>query len=96
MASLAGLRLYGLSFRRQQPVGPYVLDFYCSVARLAIELDGDAHACRAEADGIRQRFMEEQGVSVLRFPNSEVMHNMPTVLNLILDHCQAHLVDTQI
>jgi very-short-patch-repair endonuclease len=69
----------GASFRRQHPVGPYVLDFYCASARLAIELDGDDHAARAESDSRRTRFINQQGIRVIRFSNRDVCSNLQGV-----------------
>ena len=53
---LRGRRLDGITLRRQHPIGPYVADFYCAAAKLVIELDGDSHIGRADADERRQRF----------------------------------------
>lgn len=66
--------LQGFRFRRQHPIGPYVLDFYCSQARLALEVDGAAHdvADRAAADAVRTAWLAAQGVEVLRLPARDV------------------------
>ncbi len=73
----------GVSFRRQHAVGPYVLDFYCSAFKLAIELDGDDHAQRRERDEARTRFLNGQGIDVVRFSNLDVTGNLPGVLEAI-------------
>ncbi len=67
----------GISFRRQHPVGPYVLDFYCARARLAIEIDGLVHTTgdRPERDEARDVWLAGQGIEVLRIPASDVMAN---------------------
>ena len=75
----------GVSFRRQHPSGRYVLDFYCPALRLAIELDGGQHAT---AEGIahdakRQMWLTKNGVTVLRFWNSDVTANLSGVLETI-------------
>ena len=64
----------GYSFRRQHPVGPYVLDFYCPQLRLAIELDGGQHneAVNAAKDRRRDQWLSDQGVTILRFWNVDV------------------------
>ncbi|ODS01819.1 hypothetical protein AUC69_05035 [Methyloceanibacter superfactus] len=80
--ALRGTQL-GASFRRQHPVGPYVLDFYCARLRLAIELDGDTHAGRAEHDVLRTRFLEARGIRVLRFANRDVWSNIEGVMERI-------------
>ena len=68
-------RLAGLRFRRQHPIGPYILDFYCASARLAIEVDGFAHdtAVAARHDERRQAWLAERGVAVLRFSAGDVL-----------------------
>ncbi|WP_204270871.1 DUF559 domain-containing protein, partial [Escherichia coli] len=57
-------------FRKQHAAGPYVLDFYCAPAMLAIEVDGEAHARgdRPARDATRDAWLAEQGVKVLRYP----------------------------
>ncbi|MFL6690562.1 MAG: endonuclease domain-containing protein [Alphaproteobacteria bacterium] len=67
-------RLMGVRFRRQQPIGPYVADFYCSIAKLIVEVDGGQHAdpAAAERDGERTRWLEQRGYSVVRFWNSDL------------------------
>ncbi|MCK6502872.1 DUF559 domain-containing protein [Myxococcota bacterium] len=82
---LRGGRLGGHHFRRQHPLGPYVLDFYCPQARLAVELDGTGHLDRAEQDAARTAWLASQGVTVLRFWNDEVSGRPEVVLQAILD-----------
>jgi very-short-patch-repair endonuclease len=73
-------------FRRQQPIGPYIADFFCSSARLVIELDGDQHGTNAAIlrDGARSGFLTSRGYRVLRFPNHEVFRDPHLVLETIL------------
>ena len=68
-------RLEGIRFRRQHPIGPYILDFYCSAARLAIEIDGAGHdfAERVRHDQRREAWLAEQGVRVLRIAARDVL-----------------------
>jgi very-short-patch-repair endonuclease len=73
----------GASFRRQHPVGPYVLDFYCPSAGLAVELDGDEHASRTSRDHRRTRFLSGCGIHVIRFFNRDVWNNLDGVKELI-------------
>lgn len=79
-------RLGGLGFRRQHPVGPYVVDFVCLPAHLVIELDGGQHYTpEGEArDARRGRFIAGQGLRVLRFSNLDVLNNLSGVLETIL------------
>jgi very-short-patch-repair endonuclease len=67
-------KLGGLKFRRQAPIGPYVLDFLCFRHRLVVEADGPFHD--AERDAIRDAWLKANGFRVLRFSNSEI-HNSP-------------------
>ena len=65
----------GVSFRKQHPIDPYVPDFYCSAARLVIEVDGEAHDLgdRPHRDKMRDAFLEERGYQVLRIPAEQVL-----------------------
>ena len=68
-------RTPGLPAFRQHPIGPYVLDFYCAKARLAIEIDGVSHDAggRPERDMLRDAWLEERGVKVMRIAAGDVM-----------------------
>ena len=81
---LRSRQLGGAKFRRQHPIGPYVVDFFCSEQGLVIELDGGQYAIQAERDARRDRWMESQGYRVLRFWNHELMANVDGVLRRIL------------
>ena len=80
-------RLCGLKFRRQHPFGPYVLDFFCLSANLALELDGETHAGRAEHDEQRTNYLASQGVRVLRIHNDDLVGDLDNVLEAILLAC---------
>ena len=69
------IRRNELNFRRQHPIGEYVLDFYCPAAKLAIEVDGAAHdfGDRPQRDERRTSWLNEQGVEVLRIPAKDVL-----------------------
>jgi very-short-patch-repair endonuclease len=83
---LRSRQLGGFKFRRQYPLPPYVLDFYCAELALVVELDGGQHfgdeALRRDAE--RSRYLGRYGVRVLRFSNREVLAQMPEVLAEIL------------
>ncbi|HEV2518151.1 MAG TPA: endonuclease domain-containing protein [Devosia sp.] len=68
-------KLKGYRFRRQHPIGPFILDFYCSQARLCIEIDGAVHdsAEQAAHDERRTKWLQEQGIHVLRFIAADVL-----------------------
>jgi very-short-patch-repair endonuclease len=70
-------------FRRQHPIGPYVVDFACPGRKLAIELDGGQHAIQQEADAARTREIVRRGYRVIRFWNNDVMDNLAGVLQAI-------------
>lgn len=72
---LRGGRLAGLRFRRQHPVGPYILDFYCASASLAVEVDGAHHDLPGQnhQDGRRNAWLMGQGIRTLRFPATDIL-----------------------
>jgi very-short-patch-repair endonuclease len=78
-------RLNGLSFRRQHPAGPFILDFYCSQLRLSIELDGSQHQTNEVRDGKRTDWLRRCGVTELRFWNNDVTQNLAGVLEVIAE-----------
>ena len=84
---LRGKQLGRFKFRRQQPVGPYIADFYCAAAKLVVELDGDSHVGREDHDAKRTAYLEAVGLRVVRFWNTEVYDNLEGVLTGILDAC---------
>jgi very-short-patch-repair endonuclease len=75
----------GTHFRRQAPIGPYVVDFFCPARRLIIELDGGHHSEdeTAKRDSERQLWLEQQGYRVIRFWNSDVTNDLNAVLERI-------------
>lgn len=75
----------GLRFRRQHAAGQYVLDFYCAPARLAIEVDGEAHnhGNRPERDATRDAWLIAQDIRVLRYPAREMLANLDDVVRQI-------------
>jgi very-short-patch-repair endonuclease len=88
---LRGRRFSGFKFRRQQPLDYFIADFFCPAARLVIELDGDSHIGIEERDARRQRYIESQSMTVLRFWNVEVYDD----LEMVLDTVWAHLERTR-
>ena len=77
--------LAGLVFRRQQPIGPYVADFFCASAKLIVELDGPFHdgPAAARKDELRSLWLRKNGYRVLRFRNEVVWERMGWVLEVI-------------
>ena len=70
----------GAKFRRQHPIGPYVVDFVCLERRLIIEIDGGQHATIAEQDTRRTDWLESEGYRALRFWNNEVLEQTEAVV----------------
>ncbi len=85
-SQLKGKQLQGLKFRRQHSIESYVLDFYCPELKLAIELDGEYHLKKEiqEYDQERQSYIEDLGISFIRFTNKEVCKNVNEVIQKIL------------
>jgi very-short-patch-repair endonuclease len=88
---LRGHRLVGLSFRRQVPIGPFVVDFVSPQHRLIVEIDGGQHAAEPIRDQQRDEWLRSKGYRVLRFWNTEVLRNRPGVLQTILDAVDVEL-----
>ncbi|WP_089726760.1 endonuclease domain-containing protein [Candidatus Thiosymbion oneisti] len=80
-------RFHGLKFRRQQPVGRYIVDFICFQKDLIIELDGGQHAERKVADRQREAFLKARGFRILRIWNNELMNNLEGSLRAIEIAC---------
>jgi very-short-patch-repair endonuclease len=78
-------RLAGFKFRRQHPIGSFIVDFCCTEARVIVELDGGQHALSRRADAARSRYLEGQGYRVLRFWNNEVLGTTTGVLERIVE-----------
>jgi len=85
---LRAKQLSGMKFRRQQPVGKYIVDFMCFERRVIIEVDGGQHS--EEVDFTREEYLRAQGFEVLRFWNNEVLQNIEGVLETIGRRCLLH------
>jgi len=81
--ALRGKQLGGRKFRRQQPIGPFIVDFYCSSERLIVEVDGLIHAEQQDLDAARQALLESLGLRFVRVPAARVETNLPAVLTTI-------------
>jgi very-short-patch-repair endonuclease len=76
-------RFEGAKFKRQKPIGPFIVDFVCMECRLVVELDGGQHADEVDYDARRDAWLAAQGYKVLRFWNNQVMRELPAVLERI-------------
>jgi very-short-patch-repair endonuclease len=81
-------RLHGAKFRRQNPIGQYIVDFFCLEARLVIELDGGWHPedVKRIEDERRTEYLQSQGYTVLRFWNNEITEDIRKALQRITEH----------
>jgi very-short-patch-repair endonuclease len=84
-----GPRQFQPKVRRQHPIRPFILDFYCAELRLAVEVDGASHDAgdRPERDERRTRWLERQGVRVLRLPADLVLSDMDSALRTVRRAC---------
>lgn len=73
----------GFRFRRQHPIGPYILDFACLQAKLAVEIDGPSHDQTVESDERRTAFLETKDFTVMRFSNEDVRTNLEGVVETV-------------
>ena len=80
---LKNYQIHNVKFRRQHPIGPYILDFYCAKFKLAIELDGHTHFTESGIahDTIRNAYLKAQGINTVRYTNSEISTNLDGVIS---------------
>jgi very-short-patch-repair endonuclease len=88
--------LDGISFRRQAPMGRYMVDFVCHPARLVVELDGETHDfhARQRHDAVRDAWLASRGYDVLRFTNEDVLSALEGVLTVIRETAAARIRST--
>jgi len=87
---LRNRQLLNLKFRRQVPIGNYIVDFVCLELKLIIELDGSQHIEQADYDARRTAYLEQLGFKVIRFWNNEVLNNGEGVLERIYQVAHPH------
>jgi very-short-patch-repair endonuclease len=75
----------GLKFRRQEPIGKYIVDFVCYEKRLIVEVDGGQHSSETDMD--RDAWLRTQGFKIQRVWNHEVLQNIEGVMEVILNNC---------
>jgi adenine-specific DNA-methyltransferase len=80
---LRNRRIAGAKFRRQHPVGRYILDFYCDERQLAVELDGGQHSEAVAYDKHRDDWLQARGIKVLRFWNNQMLIETEAVMEVI-------------
>ena len=86
----------GFRFRRQHPIGDYVLDFFCPSVRLAIEIDGIAHemGTNVQRDARRDEWLRAQNISILRIPAQEVLDDLEAAVTFIITTCAEQFPST--
>jgi len=87
---LRARQLDGLKFRRQEPIGKYIVDFVCFERRVIVEVDGGGHATEKGKDSKRDGWFRERGFKVLRFWNTDVIGNTDAVIAAIGESCANH------
>jgi very-short-patch-repair endonuclease len=87
---IKGKQLLGYDFHRQKPINEYVVDFYCPRLKLVIEIDGDSHEGKEEADRIRQENLESLGLTVMRFRDWDVKSNVDGIVEHLREWIEAH------
>jgi very-short-patch-repair endonuclease len=83
-------QLEGYKFRRQEPIGIYIVDFVCFEKRIVVEVDGSQHQTEKVKDKKRDQWLKKQGFKVLRFWNNEVLTNVAGVYEVIRETCLCH------
>ena len=88
--AIKGRKVAGLHFRKQHPIGPYVLDFYCHEARLCVEVDGASHGFgrRPEHDERRDRWLADHGIQTLRISAALVLDDVDDAVSTVLGAVQ--------
>ena len=80
-------RFYGLEFKRQYPIGEYIVDFICRQKKVIVEIDGGQHAEQEHYDSLRTTYLEGLGYVVLRFWNNDIDFNFQGVLEKLKEVC---------
>jgi very-short-patch-repair endonuclease len=80
---LRAKRFEGLKWRRQEPIGKYIVDFVCYEKRIIVECDGSQHLVQKDKDSIRDEWLRDRGYKILRFWDNEVLQNLDIVLETI-------------
>ena len=82
-AQLRGKQFGGFKFRKQAPIGPYIVDFVCFEKKMIIELDGGQHVLRSLEDETRTSWLNSQGFRVLRYWNHDVLEDLDTLMEAV-------------
>jgi very-short-patch-repair endonuclease len=88
-SALRGRRVDGWKFRRQHVIAGYIVDFYCSELRLAVEVDGAIHQARVTEDRQRNQDLASLGVRVMRLRNADVLERLVDVVDGVARLCES-------
>ena len=77
----------GWKFRRQHPIGPYSLDFYCAELKLCVEVDGEQHGLRIEQDRKRDAYLADLGIRTIRIPAFLLKSHLDVAVDWVWRHC---------
>ena len=84
-------KVLGYDFHRQKPIDEYIVDFYCPRLKLILEIDGDSHDGKEEADFIRQKKLESKGLTVLRFWDLDVKANVDGIVGQLKEWIESNM-----
>ena len=87
---LRNKQLQNLKFRRQQQIGPYIVDFVTFEKKVVIEVDGGQHAVKKDEDQERDRWLQGQGFEVVRYWNNHILENIESVMDDIIRRVSTH------
>ncbi len=92
---LRPMRNFGMAFRRQSPIGNYIIDFECRRAKLCIEVDGPQHGTRSALsyDAERTTWLMSQGYEVLRFTNHDVLRQTDVIVDQIVETAKRRIAE---
>ena len=84
---LRSKQIEGLKFRRQEPIGKYIVDFVCFEKKIIVEADGGQHASELVKDSLRSDWLKNEGFKILQFWNNDILQNTEGVLETIREAC---------
>jgi very-short-patch-repair endonuclease len=85
-SKIRGRQLRGFRFRRQHPIGRYIVDFVCIELKLIVEMDGGQHGDQQQYDMNRTQWLQTKGYKVIRFWNNDVIDDLEGVMQAIYNH----------
>ncbi len=93
---LKGKKLLGYDFHRQKPLDEYIVDFYCEILVLVIEIDGDSHNGKIDDDIKREKRLKDFGLTVLRYCDGDVKQDIGSVIEHLKEWIKEHTPPTKV